>query len=88
MSASLKENLNAYIIGTNSFGKGTVQTIVDELKDFTYKVTTKKWLTPKGNWINGIGVEPDLMVNLSEAYYQNPGLNTDDQLQAAINYLK
>ena len=88
MSASLKENLNAYIIGTNSFGKGTVQTIVDELKDFTYKVTTKKWLTPKGNWINGIGVEPDLTVNLSEAYYQNPGLNTDDQLQAAINYLK
>ncbi len=88
MSASLKENLNAYVIGNNSYGKGTVQTLVDASDDLSYKVTTKRWLTPNGNWINGVGVEPDLEISLTDEYYQNPGLDTDNQLKAAIDYLK
>ena len=48
-------------------------------------MTTKKWLTPKGNWINGKGVEPDIEVELEE----NEVISNDDdsQLRAAINYI-
>ncbi len=87
MAAALKENLNSYIIGTRSFGKGTVQTLKDA-STVQYKVTTKKWLTPKGTWVDGVGVTPDKTVELSEEYYQNPGFDTDNQLNAAIEYLK
>lgn len=88
MSAALKENLNAYIIGNKSFGKGTVQTLIDIDKDTQYKVTTKIWKTPKGNWIDGVGINPDLEISLSEQYYIEPTRENDNQLQAALEYLK
>jgi len=87
MSAALSEELNAYIIGNTSFGKGTVQTLKDVNSDLQYKVTTKRWLTPKGNWVNGVGVKADLEVTLNEEYYQNPIFENDNQLKAAIDYL-
>lgn len=88
MSSALKENLNAYIIGSRSFGKGTVQTLMDIDKDTQYKVTTKIWKTPKGNWINGTGIVPDLELPLSEQYYLEPTKENDNQLKAAIEHLK
>ena len=58
------------------------------LQDGTeYKMTTKKWLSPKGNWINEKGIEPDIKLELDENYYKNPSYDTDNQLQGAINYL-
>lgn len=87
MAAALSEELDSYIIGNTSFGKGTVQTLKDVNEDFQYKFTTKRWLTPKGNWINGVGIKPDLEVILSEKYYENPTMNNDNQLKAAIDYL-
>ncbi len=88
LAAALKENLNAYIIGTTSYGKGTVQTVnnVDGLSD--YKLTTKKWLTPNDNWINEVGITPDSTVELNIEYYLEPSYENDNQLQAAIEYLK
>ena len=80
MAAALSEELNAYIIGNTSFGKGTVQTLKDVNSDLQYKVTTKRWLTPKGNWVNGVGVKVDLEVVLNEEYYQNPTFDNDNQL--------
>jgi len=88
MASALKENLDAYIIGNKSFGKGTVQTLMEIDKDTQYKVTTKIWKTPKGNWINGIGITPDLELSLSEEYYIEPTKENDNQLKAAIDYLK
>lgn len=87
MSASLRENLSAYIIGNKSFGKGTVQEL-QTAGDIQYKFTTKKWLTPNGNWINKVGVIPDLEVSLSKEHTANPTLENDTQYQAALNYLK
>ena len=88
MAAALKENSNAYIIGNTSFGKGTVQTLINVDSDTQYKVTTKIWKTPNGNWIEGVGISPNLEVNLKEEYYLNPSDENDDQLKAALDYLK
>lgn len=87
MTAALSEELGAYIIGNKSFGKGTVQTLKDVDGDIQYKFTTKRWLTPKGIWVNEVGIEPNLEVNLSEEYYQNPIFDNDTQLKSAIDYL-
>lgn len=70
LTLTLKENLGATIVGTTSYGKGTVQ----ELKKFNgadYKYTTKLWLSPNGVSINGIGIVPDVIVaNTSSNDYQ------------------
>ena len=87
LSAALKEEYGATIVGKTSFGKGTVQEVVSLSNGDTYKFTTKKWLTPKGNWIHKKGIAPDIEVNLSEKYQENPVEENDNQLQAAIDYL-
>ena len=87
LSSALKESYGAKIVGTTSYGKGTVQEVVALKNGDTYKLTTKKWLTPKGNSIDGVGVKPDIEVELSENYTNSPSDDTDDQLQAAINSL-
>ena len=87
MASALSEELNAYIIGTTSFGKGTVQTLKNIDEELQYKFTIKRWLTPKGNWVNGVGISPNLEVMLSEEYYLNPIPDNDNQLKAAIDYL-
>ncbi len=88
MASALREQLNAYIVGNTSFGKGTVQTLRKVEGIGEYKVTTMKWLTSNGNWIDSNGITPDLEVSLTEDYYNNPTSENDNQLQAAINYLK
>ena len=87
LSAALKESYGATIIGTTSYGKGTVQQLVTVEESIEYKFTTKKWLTPNGNWIHKIGVKPDIEVELDKAYYTNPIEENDNQLQEAIRYL-
>lgn len=84
---SLKENLNATVIGEKSYGKGTIQELNYLSNGDSYKYTTKKWLSPNGNWINEIGVTPDIEVKLSEEYINDPSDDNDNQLQTAINKL-
>lgn len=88
LSITLKEQANATIIGENSYGKGTVQELITLSDGTEYKITTKKWLSPNGIWINGVGIKPDIEVTLNEDYYLNPTDENDNQLQKAIEYLK
>lgn len=87
LSIALKEQKNATIVGEKSYGKGTVQELITLQDGTEYKMTTKKWLSPKGNWINEKGIEPDIKLELDENYYKKPSYDTDNQLQGAINYL-
>ena len=87
LSAALKEQYGATIIGTTSYGKGTIQELVSFNSNSEYKYTTKKWLTSKGEWINEKGVTPNITVQLSEEYTNNPSDDTDNQLQKAISTL-
>ena len=84
---SLKDNLDAILIGNQTYGKGTVQELITLSNGDQYKLTTKEWLTPNGTSINNIGIKPDIEVDLSNEYYANPCDETDNQLQVAINYL-
>lgn len=86
LAVSLKESYGADVVGTYTYGKGTVQTT----KNLTtsggmIKYTIQKWLSPKGNWINDVGVKPTVEVELSSEYAQNPTEENDNQLQKALN---
>ena len=82
---SLKDNLNAKLIGTKTYGKGTVQEMINMDNGDQYKFTTKKWLSPKGTWVNdNEGIIPDVEVELSDDYFDNPTRKNDNQLQRAI----
>lgn len=87
--AGLKENLNSILIGKKTYGKGTVQELVTLNDGTQYKITVKKWLTPKGNWINNTkGIEPDIDVDMSDKYYETFDEKDDTQLSRALQYIK
>lgn len=86
LSIALQEEYGATVIGEVSYGKGTVQELVNA-DSAEYKFTTKKWLSPKGNWIQKKGVIPDIEVTLDQNYIDNPNEKNDNQLQTAIDYL-
>lgn len=66
LAAAIIDNKRGEVIGINSFGKGTVQT-VETLRDGSnLKYTNAKWLTPNGNWINEKGVAPTIEVKYPE----------------------
>lgn len=83
----LKDNLNATVIGTTTYGKGTVQELITLTNGDQYKITTREWLTPNGTQVNGVGIAPDVEVKLSVSYFANPSDETDNQLQTALEYI-
>lgn len=87
LASSLKESYHAKLVGLTSYGKGTVQNAYELSNGSTLKYTTQKWLTAKGDWINGKGVIPDYEVSLDDEYYKNPTDEKDNQLQKAIEIL-
>lgn len=88
VAACFKESYkNSVIVGVNSYGKGTVQQAYQLSNGSSLKFTVQKWLTPNGNWINGVGVTPDEIVELSLDYANNPVDENDNQLQKAIELL-
>ena len=87
--AGLRENLGSIFIGKQTYGKGTVQELITLSDGTQYKITVKKWLTPKGNWINDSeGLTPDIEVELDNKYYETYTNEDDTQLQKAIEYIK
>lgn len=89
LAASFKDNYkNATIVGSVTYGKGTIQKAVELSSGASIKYTTQKWLTPKGEWINEKGIIPDEAVNQSDEYCLNPIYENDLQLQKAVEVLK
>lgn len=66
LAAAIKEGAGGQIVGTKTYGKGTVQSIVDITDNSELKYTNAKWLTPNGNWIHKEGVTPTKEVNLPD----------------------
>lgn len=85
LAIGLKESYNADVIGTNTYGKGTVQVTKNLKSGGMIKYTIQKWLSPKGNWINEVGVEPTVKEELDKKYEENPSEDNDNQLQRAID---
>ncbi|HTX69545.1 MAG TPA: S41 family peptidase [Thermoleophilia bacterium] len=80
-TGALKDHKRAEIIGTTTFGKGLVQTIIDLGNGAALKLTTAVYLTPNGTNINKKGISPDIVVK------DNPKSKLDEQLQAALRYI-
>lgn len=88
MASSFQDNCNkCQIIGTQSYGKGTVQNVLELSTGASLKYTTQKWLTSKGKWLDGVGVTPDIIVAQPQEYYDSPKEETDLQLQKALEFL-
>ena len=82
LTGALKESYGAIVVGTNTFGKGTVQK-TKKLKDGSMiKYTIQKWLTPKGNWINEVGISP------TEYIEYDSSNGKDNQLEKTIELIK
>ena len=84
-ASALHDNNDAYIIGTQSYGKGVVQQINTLPDGSELKVTIAHWYRPDGKSINHIGITPDKVVNITSAQSQ---AGQDPQLDAATSYLQ
>jgi carboxyl-terminal processing protease len=82
VAGALKEHGRATVVGRTTFGKGTVQEVVQFTTGESLKITIAEWLTPKGNSIEKEGVQPDI-----ELPEQERG-GRDDQLLEAIRIVK
>lgn len=85
LAGALKEHGKATLIGTKSFGKGSVQELVKVTPDTSLKITVARWLTPDGNSISDNGLEPDIEVEMT---LEDLKKNKDPQMDEAIEYLK
>lgn len=85
LASAIKESYGGFVVGTNTYGKGTVQQTTTLPDGSMVKYTIQNWLTPEGNWINEVGLEPTDIVELSEEYYENPVKENDNQLQSALD---
>ena len=61
-AGALKDYEYATLVGKTTYGKGIVQNIIPLEDGDAIKLTTAKYFTPKGNYIHGVGIEPDVEV--------------------------
>jgi carboxyl-terminal processing protease len=84
VSGAMQDRGVATIIGTTSFGKGTVQTWHNLTNGGGLRITIARWLTPDGNWIHEAGITPDIEVEWEASADENA---LDTQMQRAVDYL-
>ncbi|MBT8088797.1 MAG: S41 family peptidase [Gammaproteobacteria bacterium] len=93
VAGALQDHDRALIVGTPTFGKGLVQTVVPLTKGRAIKLTTSRYFTPSGDSIHEVGIEPDVFVEDTPGF---PDLTlsgmvdreADAQLAGAIEYLQ
>jgi carboxyl-terminal processing protease len=67
VAGAVQDTESGTLIGTKTYGKGSVQTILRLDNGTAMKLTIAKYLTPKDRSINGVGIEPDVKVEAPEA---------------------
>lgn len=80
-AGALKDNGRATIVGTQSFGKGTVQEIIALPGGSSLRVTTARWLTPSGHDLSKKGITPDVIIDRTPEEFK---AGYDPQLQRAM----
>ncbi|MBL7036306.1 S41 family peptidase [Candidatus Microgenomates bacterium] len=81
LAGALRDLKRIKLVGETSFGKGTIQEPLQLEKGSSLHITTAKWLTPNGTWVNEKGITPDLEVK------DDPETPEDEQLLEAIRQL-
>lgn len=85
LAGSLRHYNVATLIGTNTFGKGSVQELIPITKNTGLKITVARWLMPSGEQIPKDGIVPDTIVELSEEDVKS---GRDLQMEKAVEILK
>ncbi|MEK7461689.1 MAG: S41 family peptidase [Patescibacteria group bacterium] len=85
LAGALSEQGRAILVGDKTFGKGSVQELIDITADTSLKVTIARWLTPNGVSISKNGIEPEYLVKYT---LKNREAEHDPQLEKAIEILK
>ncbi|HLD22138.1 MAG TPA: S41 family peptidase [Patescibacteria group bacterium] len=83
LGGALQDTEKASLIGTTSFGKGTVQDVQTFDDNSSLKLTIARWLTPKKNSIDTVGIHPDFFVNRTAEDFSK---DQDPQMDAALLY--
>ncbi|MEI7513032.1 MAG: S41 family peptidase [bacterium] len=84
LAGALKEHKIATLVGVKTFGKGSVQELIPLTDDSSIKVTIAHWLTPNGVSLSKNGVDPDVVVKMTEA---DRKADKDPQLEKAVEIL-
>lgn len=82
VAGAAQDTGTATLIGTKTYGKGSVQTVIRLDEGSAIKLTIAKYFTPKDRSINGVGIEPDIVIELPESK------DKDVQLEKAREVLK
>ncbi len=86
LTGALSDHGIATVMGTTTFGKGITQLILPLDDGSGVKITNSEYYTPDGDNVHGVGIEPDVVVELDYDKYKDEGI--DNQLDAAEEYLK
>jgi len=84
MAGALKEQGVAKLVGTKTFGKGSVQELVEITPETSLKVTIARWLTPSGHNLSHDGLEPDFKVEMTQ---KDVDSKKDPQMDKAVEIL-
>ncbi len=87
LASAIQESGAGTVIGTQTYGKGVVQTMYPLRDKTAVKLTVSEYFTRNGNSINGVGVTPDRVVEYDEDSY-NEEKNLDNQMEEAIHVLQ
>ncbi len=85
LAGALKEHGIATLVGEKTFGKGSVQELVDITDDTSLKITVARWLTPNGVSISDHGLDPDVEVSINQ---KDLDAGRDPQLDKAVSILE
>lgn len=85
LAAALRDNREVKIIGETSFGKGSVQDFEKLRHGYSLRITIAQWLTPRGELISNIGLEPDIKVEMTIEDFEK---GRDPQLDKAIEIIR
>ncbi|MGJ8582669.1 MAG: S41 family peptidase [Marinosulfonomonas sp.] len=92
VAGALQDHHRAIVVGTKSFGKGSVQTVMPLQSDGAMRLTTARYYTPSGRSIQALGVSPDIIVEqpprqpvTDEAEEETPQFRSEADLRGSLN---
>ncbi len=85
LAGALQEHGIAKLVGQKTFGKGSVQELIEITQETSLKLTIAKWLTPNGRSISEQGLEPDIKVEFTKEDFE---AGRDPQMDKALEMLK
>lgn len=92
LAGAIRDHKKGTLVGTKSYGKGVVQSLMEFGDGSAFKLTTAKYYTPNGECIDGVGIIPDIEVALPEHVSHKSinelTLDEDEQLRAALQIVK